>query len=76
MTKVVDCHGVSWHIVTVSGKVPVFGIRGISGDIPEETKRDPLLPIPRCTRRYNKRICMVVVCGATDRKPHFMCPPL
>ncbi len=36
------CHGVSWHIATVSGKIPVFGIRGISGDIPEETKRDRL----------------------------------
>jgi hypothetical protein len=35
-----NCHGVSWYIATVSGKIPVFGIRGISGDIPEETKRD------------------------------------
>jgi len=34
------CHGVSWHIAPVrpvSGRLPVFGIRGISGDIPEET---------------------------------------
>ena len=38
--RLVMCHGVSWHIATVSGKIPVFGIRGISGDIPEETKRD------------------------------------
>jgi hypothetical protein len=39
---VIRCHGVSWYIATVSGKIPVFGIRGISGDIPEETKRDRL----------------------------------
>ena len=37
-----SCHGVSWYIATVSGKIPVFGIRGISGDILEETKRDRL----------------------------------
>jgi hypothetical protein len=46
-----SCHGESWHIAPVSGRMPGIWYQGISGDIPKETEIE-IRPDTEYNERY------------------------